>query len=77
MRIQIFPYGHSHGQSSGLSVVCILSYDLTVVLRICCNQLSRVYLLAFKCACCNKDCPNPKACVRGGLVKVENVKSFR
>ena len=38
----------------------LLSYDLTVVLSICCNQLSRVYLLAFKCSCSNKDCQIPK-----------------
>ena len=49
-RIQIFPSRHSHGQSSGLSGVCILLYDLTVVLSICFNQLSRVHLLAFKCS---------------------------
>ena len=44
------PSRHSHGQSSGLSGVCILLYDLTVVLSICFNQLSRVHLLAFKCS---------------------------
>ena len=37
-----------------------LLYDLTVVLSICFNQFSRVYLLAFKCSCCNKDCQIPK-----------------
>ena len=31
-----------------------------VVLSICFNQLSQVYLLAFKCSCCNKDFQIPK-----------------
>ena len=65
------PSRHSDGQSSGLSVVCILLYDLTVVLRTCVNQLSRVYLLAFKCSRCNKDCQIPKR-VRGGLAATDS-----
>ena len=52
VQIQIFPSRHSHGQSSALSFVCILLYDLTAVLSICFNQLSRVYLLAFKSSLC-------------------------
>ena len=31
-----------------------------LVSSICFNQLSRVYLPAFKCSCCNKDCQIPK-----------------
>jgi len=44
---------------------------LTVVLSICANQLSRVYLLAFKCSCCNKDCQIPKR-VRDGLAATDS-----
>ena len=63
---QLFAESTIRLKTANLLCTYILSYStwphkgLYMILSICFNQFSGVYLLSFKCFCCNKDCQIPK-----------------